>query len=268
MESRICTKCNTNKPLSEYRLNRGNFERVCKTCQEEVKKARNRTKMGLSNSIYNSQSAASRKRGHAAPTYTKDELYEWLMSQELFHVLYDNWKKSGFKKSAKPSVDREDERIGYTMENITLMTWKENHKKHHSGTHLDTNVHRARKVKQYSLDGTLLAEYSSIAEASKATEVLASSISSICSGKHGKSNALQSKGFMFRYSDKVKEGNIDKVVGYTELEKCPRGVTRQRGKYVAIVYHDKKQHYIGAYLTMEEASEAYEKARHIIKKGR
>ena len=64
------------------------------------------TKGGVVSMIYSTQKANSVKRNHPLPSYTRQELKEWLFSQSLFHELYDDWVSSGYKRNLKPSVDR------------------------------------------------------------------------------------------------------------------------------------------------------------------
>ena len=85
-----------------------------------------RTKEGLVSRIYDNQKKHSKRRGHRPPEYSKDWLRNWLFTQLLFHKLYKTWKESGFKSALKPSVEREDTTIGYTKQNIQLVTWYEN----------------------------------------------------------------------------------------------------------------------------------------------
>ena len=88
-----------------------------------------KTKTGLSYGIYARQLRSSKKRNHAEPTYSIEEFREWLYSQELFHRLYDNWKRLDYQKEYTPSIDRKTPSLSYTMSNIKLMTWNENNKK-------------------------------------------------------------------------------------------------------------------------------------------
>ena len=88
------------------------------------------TPKGLLSVIWHSQLQNSRRRGHPAPTYTKRELGEWLFSQSEFPTLYSTWVASGCNTKLKPSIDRLDESIGYTLNNIRLITWEENYLKH------------------------------------------------------------------------------------------------------------------------------------------
>ncbi len=88
-----------------------------------------KSKKGLCSKIYQNQRLNCRRRGKANPTYTMQELREWMFSQKKFHILFDNWKRLDYQKDYSPSVDRIEDDISYTMANIQLMTWAENNKK-------------------------------------------------------------------------------------------------------------------------------------------
>lgn len=110
----------------------------------------NRSKKGLVSKIYGSQKQHSKSRHQNLPTYSKEELKEWLYSQPLFHVLYDNWKRLDFQKMYVPSVDRINSKISYTIANIQLMTWKENYEKGSKEKSSGKN-HYSLKPKEYYL---------------------------------------------------------------------------------------------------------------------
>jgi len=97
--------------------------------RREAKKRFEKTIGGMIGKIYGSQKANSIERGHALPTYSRTELEEWLVRQELFHKLYAKWLESDCLSALKPSVDRIDDSKSYEFGNIRLMTWCENHTK-------------------------------------------------------------------------------------------------------------------------------------------
>lgn len=76
--------------------------------------------------IYNTQRGSSRKRGHALPKYSSEELMSWACGQEKLYSLYQNWISSGKVKDLKPSIDRLNDETGYSFENIQLVTWRQN----------------------------------------------------------------------------------------------------------------------------------------------
>ncbi len=172
---RKCTCCNQIKEKSEFQKNLKGLRSHCKKCRSINAKEYKKTKFGLILRIYNTQKRNSKKRGHPLPSYTKEELYDWIMAQKLFHHIYNLWKVSDYNKLLIPSVDRINDKKPYDFNNIQLMTWEENNKKGW--------VSRRRKVIQYSLDDKPIAEYESLTEAAICVGVEVSLISSCCSKK-------------------------------------------------------------------------------------
>jgi len=123
--------------------------------------------------MYSHQKQNSIKRGHQLPKYTKAELTQWLFSQESFDKLYDIWVKSGYITTLKPSVDRIDDKKGYSFNNIQLMTWGDNCKK---GRLL------IKKPVLQLFNSSTSKEYESIAKAGLDTKIDPASISRACSG--------------------------------------------------------------------------------------
>ena len=199
--SKVCTKCLIEKDDSEF----GKADNVyglrsdCKACKSKFDAEYRKTKDGLVGKIYGGQRSNSKKRGHPMPTYTREELKDWLCSQELFHKLYDNWKRLDYQKEYIPSVDRKDDFIGYTISNIQLMTWSENKNKQHGDIFngISTSGKATNKsVEQLTTDGKLVAVYRSLHDAKRQTGI---NESKICEVAKGRRNTAGS--YVWRYSD-------------------------------------------------------------------
>lgn len=145
------------------------------------KQNKRRTKEGLISQIFYNQKGHSKDRGHIQPTYTRKELIEWCFSQPKFHVLYDNWKRLDFQKDYIPSIDRKNDYIGYTMDNIQLMTWMENKLKGERDKIQGINNKNNIAVLQCDMNGYVIAEYHSISEAFRKTKIR--HISECCNNK-------------------------------------------------------------------------------------
>lgn len=120
-----CNKCLNILHIDNfYVYNKGYLGRrsVCKKCKCEKDNIRRRTPKGMIHTIYNNQVKSSKRRGHHRPTYTKIELYNWVMSQSNFNKLYNDWVYSNYNVNLIPSVDS----LGYSINNIQLITWLEN----------------------------------------------------------------------------------------------------------------------------------------------
>lgn len=160
--------------------------------QAEIKYKR--SKKGLLGRIYADQRMICRKKDRNLPTYTLEELREWAYSQHKFHTLYDNWKRLDYQKKYRPSCDRIDDTISYTMANIQLMTWGENEAKARADIKSGKLKQRQKAVKQYTIDGEFLAEYHAILEATRQTNVHRNTIVWVCEGKRKTAG-----GFTWRY---------------------------------------------------------------------
>lgn len=182
----FCKKCKLEKDNSFFidnkRYSSGKHP-YCKKCQNEIVTEYRRTKKGLCFYIYHIQCRHSKKRKHPLPIYTKQELKDWILSQSHFQKLYNDWVESGFKKDLKPSIDRKDDYKPYSLNNIELMTWKENNIKSHNATKLGINNKRNKSVIQLDKENKKINLFASQHIASKETGVNQSDISSVCRGK-------------------------------------------------------------------------------------
>lgn len=57
---------------------------------------------------------------------SKDDFYEWSLSNDAFNTLFDEWVSSGYDKKLSPSIDRKDTNYGYVLGNIRWLTHSEN----------------------------------------------------------------------------------------------------------------------------------------------
>jgi len=174
-KTKVCIKCKKEKPLTEFNSHLTAKDRLdgrCKTCISEYYVSYRRTVKGLITIVYNTQVMKSKERGHPIPSYTKQELSNWIETRPNFHALYDTWVFSGYDTSLKPSCDRLKNNLPYSLDNLQLVTWNENNKNGHIskskpviGTHKKTKEH---------------IEFYSIMEAARQTEISQSSISNCC----------------------------------------------------------------------------------------
>ncbi len=161
-------------------------------------KAYDRTKKGLLAKMYSSQRASSKSRGMPMPTYTSQEFREALLNLAYFHELYDQWVENNYLTGLKPSIDRIDDYLPYTEDNIQLMTWQENRAKYHKDTKNGKNTKHNKKVEQFSLDGEYIATYYSMSEAERQTGAHVAVIHKCCKGIAGSANK-----FKWQYAEGV-----------------------------------------------------------------
>ena len=179
---KYCPSCKRDRDATKFckASDRGDgLNGQCKSCARE---ARN-TKISLAHRLHYNQTNKSIERGYALPAYSRDELYSWLMSQELFHTLHSEWKQSGYKKMLTPSVDRLDDYVSYEFNNIQLMTWEENKTKGHLDRRNKVNTKTHSTVIQYTKDGVFVAEFVGMKTAYQMTGVRNGNISDVCNGK-------------------------------------------------------------------------------------
>ncbi len=170
MSEKHCTKCKILKPLSEFRndITTKTGKRFrCKKCEIIDKESYRKTKIGLIGVIYGSQRYSSKNRDHDMPPYSVHQLRYWVLAQPLFHELYDKWVLSGHNRWLKPSCDRTDDDLSYSLNRLEIKTWKENSLKWNSDVMDGTSHKQCRPVIQMNMDGIFVKEWHSIASARK-----------------------------------------------------------------------------------------------------
>ena len=189
-------KCKYCNKIKDVKLFTKKSKKLCKQCDAKFSKARRRSKRGLSASIFTHQKASSIKRNHPFPTYNREELYEWLMSQKKFHILYDNWVKMNYDIKLTPSCDRDDCLLPYSFSNLTLMTWGENHTKATEEIKSGKVGAKSRMVRQLTLDDIEVEIFRSIRDVERKYGYDNGFIGAVCKGKY-----LQAYGFKWEYYD-------------------------------------------------------------------
>lgn len=206
IENKICFKCNSFKPLSQFYKHSAmsdGYLGKCKSCtKNDVNQNQNdydKTEKGVIRIIYKTQKGNSKRRGHIPPTYSKDELKTFLY-ENGFKNLYNNWVNSGYDKKKKPSVDRLDDFKGYSLDNISLVTWEENKNKQTqdiiNGT--STSGKRCKPVLQFK-DGVQIARYVSYADCKRAM--------GYSMERSIKSNSIDRKGYQYFYEEDYSENS-------------------------------------------------------------
>lgn len=136
-----------------------------------------RTVKGLLTNSYHKQIERCKKNGRELPSYSLRELQDKFLNNKQFLKIYDNWVKSGYKYYDKPSIDRIDNTKSYTLDNLQILSWRQNRRKGDiESSHLTT------QVIQCDMDGSTLAIYESIKEAVKRTGCHQGLISACCQG--------------------------------------------------------------------------------------
>ena len=194
-----CNKCGEVKPFEKFYKNKSiknGIDSYCKVCSSEMCKNRRRSLYGKAERIFTKQKQSSKIRGHHPPLYTKDEFIDWILRNEDYLRLHNQWVDSGYKKSLAPSVDRINDYKGYSFDNIQVTTWGENERKGHSDRKNGINNKHSKAVVKCDLNGVELDSYHSISNAEKKTGIEKSSICRACNGRYKTAG-----GFKWRYVD-------------------------------------------------------------------
>jgi len=191
-----CTICDTKKSLDSFNKDMPGLFKLESRCRE-CKLAYSRTIEGLLSQIHGDQRASSKRRKHPMPNYAREELSVWMHENGL-EALYKDWVASGYEKDKKPSTDRIDSLKPYTFDNLELVTWEENKRRADEDRKngVGTNGKICKPVYQYTLEGDLVAEYRSTAEAERVTGIINSGISKVANGKGNTAG-----GFTWKYKD-------------------------------------------------------------------
>jgi hypothetical protein len=175
-----CTACGRELDLSMFysiKTKGGRKKAACKKCNSERVKSYRRTEHGRIVEIYNKQRSRSKKKGWDGPIYSFDEFKEWVLSNDNWDSIYNNWVKSGYDVNKTPSVDRIDDYDIYKFGNIRLVTWEQNNIKAHKDRKNGNNNKVNKAVLMYSKDGEYIREFHSLAAASRFVGVYRSKIS-------------------------------------------------------------------------------------------
>jgi len=214
-KSKICTQCKIEKPLTEFQKNNGakpSFRANCKECAYKKTRQWNRSPKGIAVRAYHKQIRNSKVRGHGAPEYTQEWLVDYMLNHPDFEKLYSNYVSSSYDKYCIPSIDRIDDNIGYTKENIRLVSFRENmthcyssaRKAEHTNSGWDKGCMRAHHaVVQLTLKGEFINRYISVNEAARETGGCNSKIPACCSGRR-----LSHAGYQFVYAEDYDKANF------------------------------------------------------------
>jgi len=206
--TKICSKCNQGKNVKEFSKQKASSDGLrswCKKCDTNAELEYRHTKKGLVTLIYANQRRNSIARGHNMPTYSKKELQEWLYAQVEFHRLYDNWKRLDHQKEYSPSVDRKNDCLGYTIDNIQLMIWMQNNAKSHK-CNRNGKYAQSKAVLMYEKDSSVPVLFISLSEAFRATGI--NHISCALNGKRKTAGKCKWKYFDESFKVYYNEGEI------------------------------------------------------------
>ena len=175
LERHRCNTCGEDN-LSMFAKNKvkaSGLQGTCKACMSEIRRKRKNESDTIVKKIYDGQRSSSRKRGHQMPTYSLEEFIAWAFENN-FEELYNEFKRSGYQKSLRPSADRLNDEVGYSLDNIQLITWGENLSKE--------TERQSKPVIQMTMEGEFIKEWKSARFAQRQLGV--NNISCACSGRY------------------------------------------------------------------------------------
>lgn len=166
---KTCADCQKTLPFDAFRMrasNKDGYEIRCKNCRNiRYNKADPRK---VFRKIYERQIHHSIDRGHAPPNYALKQLIDWADQQPQLHDIWNAYVASGYQTKLRPSCDRLNNDLPYTLNNLEIVTWEENVKRaqrdKQAGT-LKSGPGGQRPVIAYNKDGSFHREYVSIMEA-------------------------------------------------------------------------------------------------------
>ena len=156
-------------------------------------KAWQKTKKGITAMSYQHQKSHSNYRKHLAPDYSLDELRVWAFEQKIFHILFDEWVEQNYDKELKPSFDRFDDFKPYALDNIQIVTFRDNERK--------PKPVMGKEIDMLDNEYNVIKSFNNIAEGVRylgADALLGNNVSAVCRGKRKK--AL---GFRWRYKNET-----------------------------------------------------------------
>ncbi|MBC7088731.1 MAG: hypothetical protein H5T96_09755 [Tissierellales bacterium] len=183
---KVCTNCKEEKDVNGFSKDKNREDGRdpwCKKCKSEYKTSHYHTKEGLATQIFVHQKAKSKKRGHDLPSYTKCELKEWLFNHEDFPRLFSEWENNNFDKNHTPSIDRLDDYLPYSFNNIKLVKWKVNNDKGSKDIVSGKNRKYLKPVVSINKETGKINKFYSIAQAYRETGISKCTIIDNCKGK-------------------------------------------------------------------------------------
>lgn len=232
---KICSRCQEPLPIIYFSKDRGTSSGLnnwCKSCCAIVFRKWSKSEIGLIRGIYKHQKRSSRDRGHLPPTYTLEELIDWMLSQPNFEELYRGWIKSKYNKWKAPSVDRLNDDLGYSFDNIRLVSFEENKKAYDNKKINGEVICDLKPISVYNCLGFKLASYYSLNELKRQTGIEITYISKLIN-----SEAPFYRDNIYIYDEDFSEEILDKYIYqnfYSKYKNAVCQIDKVSGKVIQI----------------------------------
>lgn len=147
-QCRICQEVKELNEFVKHKECKDGHTNCCKRCKLELQKINRevnqnnytkryeKTKKGFLMRTYrNMQSRITGiqyKKHHlyiGKSILSKEDFYNWSSSNNQFNFLFEIWEKNNYQNRLTPSIDRLDQKIGYSIDNIQWITHSENSRK-------------------------------------------------------------------------------------------------------------------------------------------
>lgn len=172
---KACTACTQMLPVSAFSKRLNGLQPLCKACVL----AYQRSHAGKLIVMFNHQKSSSKLRNHPPPSYTKAEFCLWAEAKG-YALLHTAWEESGFQKRMAPSADRLNDSLPYTLGNLQLVTFGQNHDKETQDFISGKLVNRHTPIRQLTKEGELVAVHVSQRAAARATGIPQGNICTVC----------------------------------------------------------------------------------------
>lgn len=136
------------------------------------------TYKGLTANLYAKIRERSKRNNRQNDEFTLAEFRAFLEATDI-RRLFRRWERGNWSNKGRPSVDRIDCLLGYTFDNMQVITAQENRKKGDE----EKIILWGKPIHQVSLSGNVVAKYPNIKKAMEMTGINRNNISSVLHGK-------------------------------------------------------------------------------------
>lgn len=210
MLEKICSRCLSPKLDTENNFRK--FGNVCKKCQQLRELEIRHSLDGHLRQIFKTQISSSISRGHQLPNYSIDDLLSKYMTDPTYVNLFKLWKDSNFNKWLSPSLDRLNENLGYSFENIQMISWKQNMLNHQELKFTGIANYDSKQVSLYDMNGVFIETFVSLKALSREFDIHVGVISRCLSEDSIKMVTNKTKTMCFTLSTEEAE-NIEPYTG-------------------------------------------------------
>ena len=178
--NKTCRDCHEQLPQSGFTKAVSNTDgllSICKKCVKQQDRGYHRRK----DIIYKMQRANSKRRGHPMPIFTKQALMDWLEQKGYAH-LHATWVGSNYVKRLTPSVDRLDDSLPYSFDNMRLVTWGLNDDKAHNDFKTGKLLSTHTPINQLTKEGVFIKKHVSQTSAARELNTSQGNIGAACKG--------------------------------------------------------------------------------------